>query len=145
MRSLEVCRMCLRARRVRALEVNITVFQCRRVLGPDYVTSRGCWNRSKMQASYRATITLGFCATLKTCSNVLKSHRCFPGDQIARAMARAIWSSGHRRGSVICFRAGGAFQAPFQVRISAPWGVQIRRTARDNSNALSVHFRRAGD
>ena len=71
----------------------------------DYVTSTGFWNRFKTQAGHGATITLPAQAfgrrtlALKTCLNVLKHRRCFPCDQTARAMARAIWSSGRRRGS----------------------------------------------
>ena len=33
------------------------------------------------------------------CFNVLNHHGCFPCDQIARAMARAVWSSGRRWGA----------------------------------------------
>ena len=59
MTALEACRKSLRARRVRALEVsNITVLTCRRVMGHDYVTSRGFWNSLKMQAGFRAPSTL---------------------------------------------------------------------------------------
>ena len=65
------------------------------------------WEGPRVQTGYGATITFpaqacgavwatGFRAqntSLKTCLNMLKHHKCFPCNQIARAMAQAIWSS----------------------------------------------------
>ena len=53
------------------------------------------------------------------CFPVINSHGCFPCDQIARAMTRAIWSSGRRWGAS-CVRC----------HTTSATGRDVRRTSR---------------